>query len=182
MGTGLLFVFVLVPLFLLSLLVSGIVILISGKDRRRAAARTILLMYVVGFGLFILAIISLAVVNQILSPMKVDRDDVIGTYRVDREMFAGPNADWQHEHFILEITEEDSVILRSQDINGVWHTYGRPIIPQHYTNYRWRFHTEGDSTAHHILANTPTLHRQQWSFYYSFRSPRFGNVFFRKID
>ncbi len=177
----LLLIFVLVPLFLLSLLVSAIVILASGKGKRRAASRTILLMYAVGFGLLVLAVIALSIVNTIYSPMGVDRDDVIGTYRVDREMFSGRQADWQHEHFRLTITEDDTVVLESLDSNGSWHVFKREITPvQGVNSYLWRFPNEGDSTVHHILAHTPTLHRQQWGFYYSFRSPRFGNVFFRK--
>lgn len=183
MGSGLLFVFVLVPLFLLSLLVSGIVILISGKGRRRSAARTILLMYAVGFGLFMLTIISLVVVNQVLSPMKVDRGDVVGTYKVDRDMFAGQQADWQYEHFSLQITKQDTVILRSLGANGTWHEFKRPITPiQGAHSYLWRFPSEEDTTQHHVLTSTPSLYRQRWSFYYVFRSPRFGNMFFRKED
>jgi len=182
MGLSMLVVFVLFPLFLLSLVVSGIVILISGKGKRLAAARTILLLYAVGFGLGILSVIVLVLINQVLGPMKVSRGDVIGTYRVDRQQYPGPQAEWQYEHFVLEITENDSVVLRSKDINGDWHRFSRPIIPQQYTNYRWRFPSEAVSTAHHILANTPAMYRQRWSFYYVFRSPRFGNMFFRKED
>ena len=181
MGWGLLVVFVLFPLFILSLIVPGIVILVSGKGKRWAATRTVLLLYAVGFGLLFLAIVVLVTIGQILDPMQVDRDDVIGTYRVDRTMFSGPQADWQREHFILTISETDTVILRSLDSNGRWNEYRRPIEPMHgIQSYLWRFPSEGDSTVHHILSNTPTLHRQRWSFYYSFRSPRFGTVFFRK--
>ncbi len=181
MGFALLFIFVLVPLFLLSLLISGIVILASGKAKRAAATRTILLMYSVGFGLLVVGVMALSALHTIFSPMSVERDDVIGTYSVDRRMFAGPQADWQHEHFRLTITEEDTLILESKDDLDRWHVFKRQLVPmQGVHSYLWRFPTEGDSTMHHVLENTPTLHRQQWGFYYSFRSPRFGNMFFRK--
>lgn len=174
-------VLILFPLFLFSLLVSVIAILFAGKAKRAAVTSTILLLYAVAFGLALMGILVLAVLHTITSPMTVDRHDVIGTYRVDEDMFAGPQADWQHDHFRLTITEKDTVVLESQDGSGTWHTFKRPIVPGHGTwSYLWRFPTEGDSTAHHLLANTPTLHREPWGFYYSFPSPRFGNVFFRK--
>ncbi len=178
---GFLFMIVLGPLFILSVLTSGLVILLSGKGKRKAAIRVILMMYGVGSGLLILGEMTLVTVSSINSPMSVDRSDVIGTYKVDKNMFTGPQANWQHDHFTMTITDEDTLILRSLDINGAWHEYMRPIVPvQGAHSYLWRFSTEGDSTMHHILINTPTLHRQQWSFYYSFQSPRFGTVFFRK--
>ncbi len=181
MGLGL-FIVIVFPLFLLSLIVAGFVILFTRKGARWRMTRRILLLYAVALGLFIVAAVALSLLSWWLQPMELERKDVIGTYRIDRDMFAGPNADWQHEHFTLEITEEDSAVLRSKDMHGNWHTFSRPIIPQHYRNYRWRFAIEGDSTAHHILANTPALYRQRWGYYYVFRSPRFGNVFFRKED
>lgn len=181
MGLGLLFVFILAPLFLFSLLVSVIVIIVAGKEKRVAASKAILLIYAIGFVSLVLGIAALVVLSTILSPMDVERDDVIGTYRVDPLMFAGPQADWQHDHFRLTITEEDTLILESKDDRGRWNVFKRPIVQVEGANsYLWKFPTEGDSTVHHILVNTPTLHRQQWDFYYAFRSPRFGNVFFRK--
>lgn len=178
-----LFVFVLFPLFVLSLAVSGIVILVSGKGKRRAAMRTILLMYLVGFGLALLAVITLVTITWVESPMQVDRADVIGTYRVDPTMFAGPQADWQHESFILIISEEDTVTLRSRDIKGRWHEFKRPIQPvSDVHSYLWQFPTEGDLSQHHVLWRTPVLYREKWGFYYAFHSPRFGYMFFRKED
>ena len=176
-----LMLFVLFPLFLLSLLASGIVILISGKGRRLGVAKTIGLLYAVGFALMVVLVVVFFTIGWITSPMEVDHSDVIGNYKVDKNMFAGPDADWQHEHFLMTITPEDTLILRSLDGEGNWHSFKRRIIPVRgvYSDL-WHFETEGDTAEHHILMNTPTLHRQQWSFYYSFRSPRFGTVFFRK--
>jgi len=33
---------------------------------------------------------------------------------------------------------------------------------------------------HHIIEEEPTLYRNVWSFYYVFKSQKFGNVFFKK--
>jgi hypothetical protein len=181
-GYNILVAFVLFPLFVLSVAISVIVVIFSQPEKRYHRAKRLLLFYafvVTGFFALTMALVAL---SEILAPMKVEREDVIGTYRVDRKMFPGPNADWQHEHFTLEINEEGTVSLRSKDINGIWHTSTRPFTPVYYVNYRWRFPTEGDSTAHHVLANTPALYRERWGFYYVFRSPRFGNMFFRKVE
>ncbi len=176
-------VILLLPLLLLSLCISALVILFAGKQKRAAVTRFIALSYAVGAGFMALVVVAGWIHYLITSPMSVERQDVIGTYHIDRDMFAGPAAEWQHDHFTLEITASDSVVLRSQDLHGHWHSFARSITPvQGVYSYLWKFPVEGDSTAHHILANTPTLHRQQWSFYYAFRSPRFGNVFFRKDD
>lgn len=179
---GLFFIFIVLPLGLLSLAIAAWYVVAQDPQNRPRAKKHVFRFYMFGFLAFVGLVVSLGIYGKITSPMNVDRDDVIGTYRVDREMFAGEQADWQYEHFILTIEDHDTVVLHSKDLHGTWHTFKRPVVPvlDGVYSYLWRFPTEGDSTVHHILSNTPTLHRQQWSFYYSFRSPRFGNVFFRK--
>lgn len=173
-------IFIVLPLGLISLVIAAWYVVARDPQDRSRAIQQVFRFYLFGFLAFVGLVISLGIYGKITSPMNVDRDHVIGIYRVDRDMFPGPNADWQHDHFILEIADPGMVILRSKDVNGNWHQYSRPFTPVYYTNYRWRFLTEGDSTEHHILANTPTLYREPWNFYYVFRSPRFGNMFFRK--
>jgi hypothetical protein len=179
---GLAFIFVVLPLGLISLAIAAWYVVARDPENRSLAIQHVFRFYLFGFLAFVGLVIILGIYGKITSPMNVDRDDVTGTYRVDRDMFAGKEADWQYEHFILTIEERDTLVLRSKDLNGNWHTFKRPIVPvlDGAYSYLWRFPTERDSTVHHILTNTPTLHRQQWSFYYSFHSPRFGNVFFRK--
>lgn len=179
---GFAFIFIVLPLGLISLAIAAWYVVAHDPHDRSLAIQHVLRFYRFGFLAFLGLVISLGIYGKITSPMNVDRNEVIGTYHVDRDMFAGEEADWQYEHFTLTIGEHDTVILRSKDMHGTWHTFKRPLIPvvDGAYSYLWRFPTEGDSTVHHILSNTPTLHRQQWGFYYSFRSPRFGNVFFRK--
>lgn len=180
---GLVFVFLILPLFGISLLISALALIFAKNKRRSEVARTILLIYGGGACLVVALILLGWIGHVIASPVTVERDDVIGTYRVDRRMFAGPQAEWQYDHYRMTITEQDTVILESLDDRGAWHTFERPIIPTHGVHsYLWRFPVENDSDAHHIICNTPVLHRQQWSFYYSFWSPRYGNVFFRKEE
>jgi hypothetical protein len=183
MGFGLLLVFVLFPLFLLSLVASVLWLLLTKRERRSRVFKLILLFYAAGFMSYLGMVVVLLSIRLYFAPMKVERKDVIGTYHVDRNMFAGENADWQHTHFRMTITDQDTLVLQSRDLNDRWHTFKRPIHGfQGATSYLWRFPTENDSTAHHIISSTPVLHRQQWSFYYSFTSPRWGQIFFRKDD
>ncbi|HEX2616684.1 MAG TPA: hypothetical protein VHL57_04025 [Flavobacteriales bacterium] len=174
---------ILLPVLGLSVWGSVIWLLLSRREKRAQVLKSIVLLYAIGFvgliGLFVL----LGLFQVWAAPTTVERDDVIGTYRVDKTMFAGEEANWQHDHFRLTITESDTVILESMDLNGQWHTFTRRIRPVlGHRSYLWRFPTEGDDCVHHVLANTPTLHREQFGFYYTFRSPRFGNMFFRKED
>jgi hypothetical protein len=177
---GLAFIFVVLPLGIISLAIAAWYVVAQDPEDRARAIQHVIRFYLFGFLALVGLIIFSGIYGKIASPMNVDRDDVIGTYRVDRTMFPGPQANWQHDHFILEIEETGTVSLMSKDINGNWHTYRRPFMPVYQANYRWRFPTEGDNTAHHVLANTPTLYREWWRFYYVFNSPRFGNMFFRK--
>lgn len=179
-GFNILVAFVLFLLFVLSVAISVVVVIFSRQEKRYHRAKRLFLFHAVAVLGFFIITLTLVALSEALAPMKVEREDIIGTYRVDRTMYPGPNADWQHEHFILEIRDSGSVVLRSKDVKGHWHEYSRPFTPLYYANYRWRFPTERDSTAHHVLANTPTLFREPWGFYYVFHSPRFGNMFFRK--
>lgn len=109
----------------------------------------------------------------------LEREDIYGEYVIDRTKFPGRQADWQYNHFRLEITQRGKVYFRVTENERIVRTYeanysfprtsGTPTISCYF-----------DRPAHHIVAQDPTLYRQPFSFYFVFESSKFGNVFFTK--
>jgi len=95
------------------------------------------------------------------SPTKVSQRDVIGRYEIYRSFYSGEQADWQHATYADVRTET------------VW----RYPIEWGWEG-RWRFAT--DERRHHLVRNGPTLYRRQFSHYYVFESPLYGNVFLHR--
>ncbi len=121
-------------------------------------------------------IICLSLIGWINSPTKLDRDDVIGHYVIDRDHYPGSNADWQHNHYTLEITGKE-VIVRDYHLNQVWrHDMEWFTGP----DYRWRFKNSDYTKRHHLVLNGPSLYRRSFSHSYVFKSSHYGNVFFVK--
>lgn len=105
-------------------------------------------------------------------PVRLSPEKVTGLYEIDRGMFPGPQADWQHATYSLEISEE-FLTVRDARTTTSW-TY--PIAM--FSTGRWGFGSP--EPRHHLIANGPTLYRGSFSHYYVFKSPLYGNVFFRK--
>lgn len=112
--------------------------------------------------------------SWLLSTKIPDKDDIIGEYEIDRSKFPGVNADWQHQTYTLQITE-NKVIMRDARTKTIWKS---KISWNPYTDYLWSF--SDNLERHHMIANGPTLYRRTFSHYYVFESPLYGNVFFKK--
>lgn len=113
------------------------------------------------------------------APKVLEKEDYYGTYVVDRSRFPGLQADWQYDHFRFEITEQDSLFFYVTDRTSVLKVY-RGSIRTVSPSGSARLILEAGQPVHHILASTPTTYRSAWGFYLVFRSPKFGNVFFKK--
>lgn len=112
-------------------------------------------------------------------PLELHTEDLVGTYQVDTLFYPGKNARWQHKHFQFSITKTDSVILVCKNDEGI------PTKILHYHMHKTSsnppyWHVQAD-TVHHLLQNKPTLYRGKKSFYYVLKSPKYGNIFFRKM-
>lgn len=129
-------------------------------------------------GIFCL-ILLVSILKVFWTKKKVERHDIYGTYVIDRTQFPGRQADWQYNHFRFEITKQDELIF--YQTNGAKIIHADTAKVEFLTQYRNnRIYIERSRGMHHIISQSPTLYRQVWSFYYVFRSPHFGNVFFRK--
>lgn len=135
------------------------------------------------FGILLTFFVTLSVVKSYFTdPMDVDKEDIYGTYVIDRDYFPGKNADWQYNHYRFEITKSDSIKFTVIDGNNITDTYvskieftsdNRPHI-RIVNDYRL------EKETHPILRENPTLYRKPFSFYYVFNSPVYGNMFFTK--
>lgn len=108
------------------------------------------------------------------SPTKPSKSQIIGHYEIDRTKHPGKQADWQHATYSLEITEA-MVIVRDSRTDTTWES---PIEWSGTSRYRWFFSSR--EKRHHIIAEGPAIHRKPFGFYYVFKSPLYGDVFFVK--
>ncbi|MBK6891834.1 MAG: hypothetical protein IPL81_05075 [Flavobacteriales bacterium] len=171
------------PMLLLSGIVCIVWFLLTPADRRPATLASIALLYATGF-IGLVVIFLLGMWNEARhAPIQPTRADIIGTYRIDRDMFPGLQADWQYEHYRILITDQDSVVLEVLDHEKVIRRFSRAFeqVPvSGLLHYRWQFTNDADSLTHHIIATEPVMYRQHSSYYYVFHSRRYGNMFFRK--
>jgi hypothetical protein len=110
----------------------------------------------------------------IFRPVQPHREEIIGHYEIDRSRYPGKQADWQHATYSLQISQ-NSAVVRDSRTKTKWEY---PIIWYHQPDYRWTFRDDGK--RHHMLAEGPDLYRQRSGYHYVFKSPLYGDVFFRK--
>ncbi len=167
-GFNLLFALVLVPL-------TGVLLIIWLITRKKVFGITL------GFiWLGIVGLIFLAASTRLLSGKKeVKREDIYGTYIIDRTKFPGKQADWQYDHFRFEITKQNKFIFYQTEKDKIIKTNDGTVNFLEFDN-RPRIVLHVDTPRHHIIEDWPTLYRKGGTFYYVFKSPKFGNVFFTK--
>jgi len=132
------------------------------------------------WGLTFILFTIVAIFRHYQTPIRLSRQDVIGEYRIDTNFFAGTNANWQFEHFRFSITDSDSIEFKVYNDNKtISKTYKHKVAFTGGTPTLWRI--SADST-HHVISHQPTLYRGHKKFYYVFRSDKYGNMFFRKVE
>jgi hypothetical protein len=124
-------------------------------------------------------LLGLLLFNHLSKPMVVRKDQIYGTYRVDKTKFDTAEALWQYENFEIQIGRDH--ILRLYQLQP-----NRKIIDSAVFTFSEYFNAahislDLDSTRHHILSTNPTLFRKPFHFYYVFESRKFGNMFFEKV-
>lgn len=167
-GFNLFAVFILFPLTILL----GIIWLIS---RKKLFGKLLAFVWLPIFGLILLV----GIMRIFTEKKNLDRQDIYGEYVIDRTKFAGTQADWQYDHYRFEITEKNEFIFYLTEKDKIIKTYkGHVEFLEAYKQPRIIIHTP--ESSYHLIEEKPTLYRNIWSFYYVFRSPKFGNVFFTK--
>ncbi len=170
MGFG--FNIIVLPLALLLTLVFGLLLLFTG--------RKFFLYALGGVWLPVLTLMGLATVSDTLSrPLALRRPDIPGEYRIDRQFFPGPDADWQYAHYRFVLTRDDSLLFYVTDGTGRVHVH-RGTVEFHSGEppALWRYTLQ---PPHHVLSGSPLLVRSHTDFYYVLHSSLYQNMFFRKV-
>ncbi len=130
----------------------------------------------------ILALVFLSsALRWLLEKKNLDKNDYHGSYIINRNYFAGKQADWQYNHYRFEIKDNDSIYFYATNGAKILKTYkGKISTTDNYVSARLILHM--DSNTHHIVSQNPTTIRSAWSFILIFRSPKFNNVYFKKGD
>lgn len=135
---------------------------------------------VILWGLTVMLFIIAGISNYYRTPIRLTRQDIIGEYRIDTNFFTGTNANWQFEHFRFFIKDSDSIeFIVHTDNKTISKTYKHKVTFTGGTPTLWRISAD---TTHHVIQHQPTLYRGHKKFYYVFRSDKFGNMFFRKVE
>jgi len=171
-GFNLFFVFIVIPLLLLSTELLLITWLITQK-KIFGKVLGVIWLGVFGFVFF------LTTLQWLLSDKELKKKDYYGQYIVNRDYFKGEQADWQYNTFRFEIVDNDSIFFYVTDKEKILKTYkGTVSMTTYYRSARLKIDMEQPS--HHIMSSNPTTYRSTWSFYLVFYSPKFNNVFFKK--
>ena len=129
-------------------------------------------------GIFLIFLMGLPIclflLSWLLNPTEPGKSDIIGHYEIDRSRFPGKQADWQHATYAMEIRHSE-VIVRDSRTETKWK---EPIEWLSGPEYRWKFKDRGK--RHHMVAEGPSIYRRPFGYHYVFRSPLYGDVFFRK--
>jgi len=165
-GFNLLVAFILFPLTIL-------LIVVWLFTRKKNYGKLILLIWLPVFALILLGTIT----RFFTEKKQLNRDDIYGEYVIDRNMYAGKQANWQYDHFRFSITEDNKFTFYCTDKEKVLKTFtGYVDFVEGYSQTRIVIHVK--EPRHHVIDSTPRLFRRLFSFYYVFYSPKYGNVFF----
>ena len=164
----------LIVLFIL-LVITIVLLIIWAITKKKVYGKTILYSWGGIFTLYF-AMYALHFIN---SKKVLEKKDFYGHYTIDRNYFAGKQADWQYNNFRFEIRENDSIYFYVTDGPLIIETYkGKISTLAPYTSARLVIKMEEPN--HHILTTNPTIYRESWDFFMVFNSPKFSNMYFRK--
>lgn len=143
--------------------------------RKKIFAQLIAIMWVGIIGLYLI----LSLLSIFWKKKQVERSDIYGEYIINRELFSGRQADWQYNHYSLEITKQNEFLFYCRNKDKIIKTYkGTVEFVTGYNSPRLIIHV--DTPKHHVIEEEPTLYREVWNFYYVFKSPKYANMFFSK--
>lgn len=120
------------------------------------------------------------VVRLNTTKVRLSADDLCGTYRIDNTAWLSRQADWQYQHYTLQIDKSGTLSLMERYDGGGNQVFTIPYrLNEGYVSAP-RLISRPDIFTHHIIQDNPTLYRGIWDYHYVFYSPKYGNVFFRK--
>ena len=143
--------------------------------RKKIFGQLIVIMWGGIIGLYLV----LSVLSIFWKKKEVERSDIYGEYIIDRQQFPGRQADWQYNHYSFEITKQNEFLFYCRNKYKIIKTYkGKVEFVTGYNSPRLIINV--DTPKHHVIEEKPTLYREVWKFFYVFKSPKYGNMFFSK--
>lgn len=129
--------------------------------------------------LTVILIVTGRIADYFRKPIRLTKSDIIGEYRIDTNIFGGPNANWQYDHYKFTITSTDSIFFYVTNNGTIIKTIKEKILYSSGPPDVWK--VQGAATRYHVIKYPPTLYRGHYKFYYVFKSDHYGNMFFRKV-
>ncbi|HAS47606.1 MAG TPA: hypothetical protein DCS93_44425 [Microscillaceae bacterium] len=128
----------------------------------------------------VLGLIALSYIARYLFTKKgITKRSIYGEYIIDRTKFPGKQADWQYQSFRFKITADHQFIFYyTEGAKVIKSDTAQVVFLEKYFNHRMII--KRNAKMHHIVEPAPALYSKGQPFYYVFRSPKFGNVFFKK--
>lgn len=119
------------------------------------------------------------IISFFTSKKEIEINDIYGNYIIDREKYAGEQADWQYNHYRFKITEKNKIFFYITDKENITTTI-EGTVSYSEGGHSPHLKIEINEPVYHVLKENPTLYREIWSFYYVFESNKYGNMFFKK--
>ncbi len=136
---------------------------------------------IIGLWLFYISIPFLMILISIFTDKKeIEKDDIYGTYVINRDKCAGKQADWQYNHYRFEIKEDNTIIFYITDGKKIIKEIKGTVEVKEYFTPSPHLKINFAEPRFHVIKDNPTLYREVWSFYYVFCSEKYGNMFFSK--
>lgn len=123
--------------------------------------------------------VCLIVFDAINSLKSIDKNDIVGTYEIDKAFYPGSNANWQNSIFSFVINEKYEFFFYEKLADGNFKVIKGKV--EFYRNSKPALFRIVLAKPHHLIDIHPALYRQKFNFYYVFETS-FGNMFYRKVS
>ncbi len=128
----------------------------------------------------VICLVALAMIMQrYYAKVELTKEDYYGEYVIDRNMFRGPQANWQYNSFRFEVKPNDSIYFHVMEAGVTYRTF-RGAISSVVPHSSHRLKLLMEKPTHHIVMEQPTTHRTNKGFTLTFDSPCFNTVYFKK--
>ena len=88
----------------------------------------------------------LTIISFFTSKKEVEKEDIYGEYVIDREKYAGKQADWQYNHYRFKITDDNKIIFYITEKENIVKTIEGKV---EFTEYSHSPHIKIDLQNYH---------------------------------
>ena len=146
-----------------------------GTTQRKIFGQLLGALWLVPIGLIAVS----TIVELLLAPRKLQKEDYYDWYVIDRRYFPGRQADWQYNSLRFRITPSDSIYFYLTDKARILRVYrGQISTTTAYVSARLVLAMV--QPTYHVVADNPTTYRSASGFRLVFHSQKFNDVYFKK--